>query len=725
MLGSQQKTPEDLSLINTIQQPEKILKEYFGYDKFRPMQKDIIEAVLNKKDSLVLMPTGGGKSICYQVPALSLPGICVVVSPLIALMKDQVEALKANGVAAAFLNSSQSTAEQREVEKLAIQGELKLLYVSPEKLAGDGFQWLLDRIKINLFAIDEAHCISFWGHDFRPEYTQLKMLKTNYPNIPVIALTATADKLTRKDILEQLDLRSPEVFIASFDRPNLRLNVLPGLKRMQRILEFLDNHQDEPGIIYCLSRKSTEDIAAKLRDQGYSARPYHAKLPANERARTQEAFLKDDVQIICATIAFGMGIDKSNVRWIIHYNLPKNIENYYQEIGRAGRDGMPAETLLFYTYTDVLQQQRMLEETGPKQRELQEAKLERLKQYAEALFCRRKILLAYFNEDFLENCGNCDVCSEPRKMIDATINVQKALSAVARMGGKGTTWNLVDVLRGARNQTITSKGFHNIKTFGAGRDLKPEEWREYIHQMINLGLMDIAYDEGHVLKINERSKKVLFEGEKVMLVEPHLKYVVTQEKEAAPQKTKKEVIEEALFTKLKNLRKQLADEHGLPPYVVFNDATIREMAAYKPSTKKAMLEITGFGLNKFDAYGEQFIDAIIDFVNEQTNQGNKIKGATHIVTYELLKQGATPEAISKQRNLNILTIYSHIATLYEGSYDVDISKYINERELNAITKVIDEKGKEAKLKDLFEALDGKFEYFKIRLALAVVNKSGQ
>jgi ATP-dependent DNA helicase RecQ len=707
--------------------PEEVLKEYFGYDRFRPMQRDIIEAVLQKKDVLVLMPTGGGKSVCYQVPAMVMPGTCVVISPLIALMKDQVGALKVNGIEAGFINSSQNSREQSEIEKKCLDGKLKLLYVSPEKLFTEGFQWLLSRIKINLFAIDEAHCISFWGHDFRPEYTQLKIIKAQYPDVPVIALTATADKLTRKDIVQQLQLPDPEIFIASFDRPNLRLNVLPGLKRMERITNFLDSHEGQPGIIYCLSRKTTETTAEKLREKGYIASPYHAGLPADLRARTQEAFLKDDVQIICATIAFGMGIDKSNVRWVIHYNLPKNIESYYQEIGRSGRDGAPAEALLCYTYSDVAMQQEMLKESSPEHRELQEAKLERLKQYAETLFCRRKVLLNYFNEGFEHDCGNCDNCARPRKMSDGTLIAQKALSAIARMDEKAGVNVLIDVLRGSRTQAVMSRNFQEIKTFGAGREIKPLEWRDYIQQMINLGIMDIAYDESHYLKLTERSKKVLFEGEKVSLADPVLNYqkqALEPEEEKLRSRPKKEIIEVELFERLRRLRKNIADRDGLPPYIVFNDNTLREMATEKPTTKTAMLEVSGVGLNKYQSYGEAFIEEIISFVNAHTEQGNRIKGATHLVTYESLRRDYSPEDIAKQRNLNIVTIYSHIATLYEGGYPIELDKYLSASELQAVLNASRTLGPKAGMKEILDFLEGEINYGKIRMGLAYAAKKG-
>ncbi|MDQ3291207.1 MAG: RecQ family ATP-dependent DNA helicase, partial [Bacteroidota bacterium] len=412
---------------------QQVLKKYYGYENFRPMQQEIISSILAKRDTVVLMPTGGGKSVCYQVPAMVMPGMCVVISPLIALMQDQVKALAANGINAAFLNSTQTAEVQYNIETACLGRAIKLLYVSPEKLLSPGFFSFLKRLQINLFAVDEAHCISAWGHDFRPEYTQLRTLKEQFPNVPVIALTATADRLTQKDIQEQLRLQDPAVFISSFDRPNINLSVLPGRNRFNRITDFLDSHKGQPGIIYCLSRNTTESLSQKLVAQGYKAAHYNAGMLATARATTQDAFLKDNIQIICATIAFGMGIDKSNVRWVIHYNLPKNIESYYQEIGRGGRDGAPANALLFYSFADVLALRKMLTEGDKKQLNLQLAKLDRMQQYAEATSCRRRILLNYFGETLTKDCHNCDICRNPPASFDGTIHAQKALSAIARM----------------------------------------------------------------------------------------------------------------------------------------------------------------------------------------------------------------------------------------------------------------------------------------------------
>lgn len=707
----------------TIREAREALKLYFGYEQFRPMQEQIIESVLQGRDVVVLMPTGGGKSVCYQVPAVVMPGLCVVVSPLIALMKDQVEALLANGIPAAYINSSQTAEQQYQIENHCLEGKLKLLYVSPEKLLSAGFLSFLKRVKVSLFAVDEAHCISAWGHDFRPEYTQLKALKQQFPELPVIALTATADKLTQKDIQEQLSLHNPNVFVASFDRPNINLMVKPAKDRFNKITDFLDRHHNQPGIIYCLSRKGVENLASKLKANGFNATYYHAGMSANQRAKAQEDFLRDNVQIVCATIAFGMGIDKSNVRWVIHYNLPKNIEGYYQEIGRAGRDGAKSDALLFYSFADVMNMRNMLTENQSReeQTELQLVKLERMQQFAEATACRRRILLQYFGETMEKDCGNCDICRNPPSRFDGTLLAQKALSAIARTQERVNMGLLVDVLRGARTQQVLQGGFDRIKTYGAGRDVGTLDWNRYLHQLLNEGFMEMAYDQGYTLKLTEQSKQVLFEGRKVQLVKFE---DIKQEEPSIKARPKRELIKDALFERLRALRKRIADETGVPPYVVFTDTTLQEMAAERPTNKISMLSVSGVGAQKFDRYGDQFISEIVDFVNEEQAKGNKMKGATHLATFELLKQGYTIQQIAIQRNLNPVTVFSHVATLYEQGFDLDLYKYVSKGEYKVISKAIARLGTEAKLKDLFEYLEEKHEYYKIRLSISLYKKEG-
>ena len=609
---------------------EDALKHYFGYDHFRPQQAEIIDMVMAGQDCLVLMPTGGGKSICFQIPAIIQPGLAIVISPLIALMKDQVETLRANGIQAAFLNSSLSSAEQNDVIQQARSGELKLLYIAPERLFSGNTVNILQNCPINLCVIDEAHCISAWGHDFRPDYRDLSRLKTMFPNVPVMALTATADRVTRRDILRQLAMDKARVFIASFDRPNLSLNVLPGRKRLQHIQNFVTKQKGKAGIVYCLSRKSTEDIATNLQKVGFRAACYHAGLLSDQRSQIQEKFLKDDVQIIVATVAFGMGIDKSNIRWVVHYNLPMAIESFYQEIGRAGRDNLPAETLLFYSYTDIVTRQMMIDksEQSDEQKELLRAKLNRMKQYAETDICRRRVLLSYFNEAVETDCGNCDVCRNPRTQFDATLIAQKALSAIIRTEQRIAMNMLIDILRGSRNRQILQAGYEALPTFGVGHDLRWEEWADYISQLLNSGIVDIAYDESHAFKLNDVSRQVLKGQRSVNLVKfIPLAERQQQKEEIAPlKKQKTEIIRDALFEHLRIARKTIADTHNIPPYIVFSDPTLSSMAQRRPLSETEMKLISGIGDEKFRRYGAFFIKEILSFMqNEEASSVDSLE----------------------------------------------------------------------------------------------------
>ena len=534
--------------------PAQALQKFFGYNSFKPLQEEIIQTILNGEDCLVIMPTGGGKSICYQIPGILQAGTFIIISPLIALMKDQVESLQANGIEAAFINSTLDEKEENLLTQKFIDGQLKLLYLSPEKLLTNSMYQKLKEVRISGFAIDEAHCISVWGHDFRTEYGKLSMLKNKWPTVPVVALTATADKITRRDIAEQLSIKNHRIFISSFNRPNLSLRVRPGQKVYRQVKTIVERHKNESGIIYCLSKKSCEEVAMKLNFDGYNASFYHAGMPADDRSATQEDFIRDKVQIIVATIAFGMGIDKSNIRFVIHYNLPKNIEGYYQEIGRGGRDGLDCETVMFYSYRDVMILRDFAENSN--QKELQLAKLKRIQQYAEAAVCRRKILMSYFGEDLKEDCGNCDICNHPPKTEDATIIVQKALSALKRLKEKVGIGTLIDVLRGSQKSYIYQNNFHQIKTFGVGKEISYQDWQHYILQMLHHGYVEIAYDQKHALKVTEAGTDVLFNGRKVKLVKPETiefgeRPILQQE----PRKTKKQEFEAGLFESLKVLRK--------------------------------------------------------------------------------------------------------------------------------------------------------------------------
>lgn len=607
----------------------KTLKAYFGYTHFRPLQEEIITRILSKKDTLVLMPTGGGKSICYQLPALLMPGTTVVVSPLISLMKDQVEALQANGIIARALNSTNDETTNANLRFECMQGRVKLLYISPERLMSE-LNFLLKDINISLFAIDEAHCISQWGHDFRPEYTQLKALRQQFPHVPIVALTATADKITRQDIIQQLAMKDPQIFISSFDRPNLSLDVKRGFQQKEKIrtiLDFIGRHKNESGIIYCMSRNNTEKVADLLEAQGIRTAVYHAGLSTAARDAAQDDFINDRVQVVCATIAFGMGIDKSNVRWVIHYNLPKSIESFYQEIGRAGRDGLPSDTLLFYSFGDIVMLSKFAAESN--QQEINLEKLNRMQQYAEADICRRRILLNYFGETMTHDCGNCDVCRNPPERFDGTIIVQKALSGIARTDQQVGISTLIDLLKGAATQEIIEKKYDQLKTYGVGRDIPARDWQDYLLQMLNLGYFEVAYNEKNHLKITEAGKKVLFGKERAQLVvikrEEHLGQESKRgKKKAKIQEPQAPVLtpavfeneDEYLFEELRVLRKKLADSQAIPAYIVLSDKTLHLLSSAKPTTIEAFGEISGIGEFKKEKYGKDFVEVIRRFLDK-------------------------------------------------------------------------------------------------------------
>lgn len=598
------------------------LKTYFGYDSFRPLQEEIIRHILDGNDALVLMPTSGGKSICYQLPALLREGTAVVVSPLISLMKDQVEALCANGISAGALNSSNDETENAALRRACTEGKLKLLYISPEKLLAEA-NYLLRDMHISLFAIDEAHCISQWGHDFRPEYTQMGILHRQFPQVPIIALTATADKITREDIIRQLHLNHPRIFISSFDRPNLSLTVKRGYRQKEKsktILDFIARHPGESGIIYCMSRSKTESVAQMLQKQGIRTAVYHAGLSPARRDEAQDDFINDRVQVVCATIAFGMGIDKSNVRWVIHYNLPKSIESFYQEIGRAGRDGLPSDTLLFYSLADLILLTKFATDSGQEGINLE--KLQRMQQYAESDICRRRILLSYFGETADHDCGNCDVCKNPPERFDGTIIVQKALSAIARTEQQISTGVLVDILRGTMSPEVVSKGYQQLKTFAAGREVPARDWHDYLLQMLQLGYFEIAYNENNHLKITSTGSDVLFGRATARLV------VIRREETNETKQGRKRKVplpgkelplglpdteNEALFEALRKLRKRLADEEALPAYIVLSDKVLHLLSTSRPATIEEFGNISGIGEYKKKKYGKEFVALIRKF----------------------------------------------------------------------------------------------------------------
>ena len=603
-----------------------ILRSCYGYDSFRGLQWEIISHTLDGGDSIVLMPTGGGKSLCYQIPGLmSEEGFAIVISPLLALMNDQIDALQQNGVPAMALNSEKTDAENRQTVDLLMQGKIKLLYISPEKLLSEIDRWstaITDRIC--LFAVDEAHCISQWGHDFRPEYTQLGTLKQHFPAIPVMALTATADRITRDDIAKQLNISDARLFVSSFDRPNISLNVVQGSTgrtKLRQIVQFINLHRGESGIIYCLRRKDTEAMATRLNSLGISAKPFHAGMSVSEKQRIQRDFINDDLKVVCATIAFGMGIDKSNVRYVIHSNMPRNIESYYQEIGRAGRDGLPADALLFYNYGDMVTLQQFARQSG--QVQINMDKLRRMQQFAESGVCRRRILLNYFNERFDHDCHNCDVCDNPPERFDGTTLAQMALSAIKRTDEQATMYTVSDILRGWRKAEVIEKGYDRLKTFGVGRDLSVAEWNAYLLQMLQMGLFEVAYDENNHLKITEFGNEVLYSKQTIQLNRYERRDLKKRQPRPAEEpeipdltfstETTKQM-DKALFERLRDLRKALAQANHIAPYMVFSDKTLQAMATEKPTNQAEFGILYGVGQVKCQKYWRPFTAAIREYL---------------------------------------------------------------------------------------------------------------
>lgn len=700
--------------------PQQILKKHFGFENFRPLQEEIIEGVLQHKDTLVLMPTGGGKSVCFQVPALLLPNLTLVVSPLIALMKDQVDALQANGIAAAFLNSSMSEADQNVLLERVKENAIKLLYVSPEKLLAL-LPYFAAQIPISLIAIDEAHCISAWGHDFRPEYTKLKQLKEVWPNVPIVALTATADKITRKDIMQQLALQEPAVFVASFDRPNLSLQVRFGVKKkkkMEEITSFIHARANECGIIYCLSRKATEEMATDLQVFGIAADFYHAGMSASDRSKIQDDFIHDRTKVICATIAFGMGIDKSNVRFVIHNSLPKNMEGYYQEIGRAGRDGLPSDTLLYYSLGDVMMLRSFIEESG--QKELNLEKLNRMQQYAEAPICRRKILLAYFGETLNHACQNCDVCQAPRQVFDGTLLAQKALSALARTNQNVGVNVLIDILRGSHRKEIIENNYDRIKTFGAGKDKSFAEWQQLLLQMLNLGLVEMAYDDNYTLKITTFGNDILYGKRKIDLVQTEVKAAFVPKNPWGVKVYTEQNTEELLFEQLRASRRVLAEKENVPAYVIFSDATLKDIVAKKPQSLAQFIEVNGMGEHKVKKYGNTLLKELQRWQKEHGIK--QPKGNTYKETLALLQQGFSIEDIALTRQLHESTIYSHLAQLFQTKEINDISKYYSESDLALVRKARAETGETKQLNPIYARLQEAVPHHVIRLCLSVIER---
>ena len=711
---------------------QEILKNQFGYDSFRMNQQAAIEAVLSKQDCVVLMPTGGGKSLCYQIPALILDGLTVVISPLIALMKDQVDALKANGIEAEFLNSTQTSREQTEIFQRVKSGSIKMLYVAPERLLqqGDLFIDFLKNINVSLFAVDEAHCISSWGHDFRPEYIQLGRLKRMFPEIPVIALTATADKLVRKDIFERLQIPEANLFISSFNRPNIHYRIEPKRNSYSQLLDYLESRRDESGIIYCLSRNATESLAADLRDEGFSVLAYHAGLDKTTRDRNQELFLNDEVKIVVATIAFGMGIDKSNVRFVVHCDLPKNIESYYQETGRAGRDGLESEALLFFSWGDVNKLQGFAEVEGNRQQsEIMLRKLKQMGEFGDLKTCRRKFLLGYFGEDLAENCGNCDNCLKDFETIDGTIIAQKALSAVYRTGQKMGLGYLVDFLRGSQSQKIWDS-HKNLKTYGVGADISRSEWFEYFRDLIAQGYLKQSDGQFPTIQLTEKSDAVLRGGVRVELI----KATVKEEKKHALVADVSYDYYKDLFADLKKVRTEFARAENVPPYVVFSDATLVEMATFLPLRLEDLRRISGVGELKLEKYGMDFLEIVKDYCDandlqsridlkqpkrekKQRTKRNETGQSTYDVSLEMFKSGQSIEEIARLRGMTKSTVEIHLVRFIQAG-EITLRDFVPDHKIEPIRDAIERFRDLGALAPIKEYLGEDYSYGEIRAVLA-------
>ena len=588
----------------------EVLHSAFGYQSFRKGQEEAINAALNGQDALVVMATGNGKSLCYQIPALCFDGLTLVISPLISLMKDQVDQLQANGIEADFLNSSQTVQQQQQVQNKLISGQLKLLYVSPEKVMTNGFFQLISYTKVSFIAIDEAHCISQWGHDFRPEYTQLGGLKSSFPDAPIMALTATADYATRQDILTHLKLQNPLQYIGSFDRPNIRYTLEEKFKPMEQLTRFVLAQKGKSGIIYCNSRSKVERIAESLRSKGVPAAAYHAGMETAQRERVQQDFQRDNVQVVVATIAFGMGINKSNVRFVAHFDLPRSIESYYQETGRAGRDDLPAEAVLFYEPADYAWLQKMLlEKPETPQRQIEQHKLEAIGEFAESQTCRRLVLLNYFGEHRQTPCNNCDICLDPPKKYDGLMDAQKVMSTIYRVGQCFGAQYIIGVLRGMHNQKIIERGHDKLSVYGIGKDKSKEHWQSVIRQLIHLGFVQQVIGEFNAtLRLTESAKPILKGEVPLELAMPRISAItkITH----SPQRNAVPNYDKDLFARLRFLRKQIADKENIPPYIVFNDATLQEMAQYMPTSKTEMLQINGVGAIKLERFAQPFMALI-------------------------------------------------------------------------------------------------------------------
>ncbi|PWU18974.1 MAG: DNA helicase RecQ [Verrucomicrobia bacterium] len=712
-----------------------LLKQYFGFSSFRPLQEEIIRDALTAKDTFALLPTGGGKSLCFQLPAMAQPGLTVVVSPLIALMKDQVDGLQAGGVPATFLNSSLTPGESRARLHGLRTGQYRLLYVAPERLMLPLFLESLRHWPVKLLAIDEAHCISEWGHDFRPEYRQLAALRELFPTVPMMALTATATERVRGDIITQLKLRNPGCYIASFNRPNLTYRVIAKQNPFQQLFEFVHARPRDSGIVYCQARKTAESLAERLSDSGIKAKPYHAGLTSEERSRNQELFIRDELRVICATIAFGMGINKPNVRFVVHYDLPKNIEGYYQETGRAGRDGLPSDCLLLFSAGDVVKQLKFLDEKPPKERQIARDQLDQMVHYAESANCRRHELLRYFSETFEEdNCGGCDNCLSPRDTYDGTVAAHKFLSCIYRVrqlsGFDFGLNHIVEVLTGADTENVRKWNHAKASTYGIGNEHSRPEWKAIARQLVRLGFVNQAPEKFNVLSLTPEGLDLLKQRKSVMLTKPV----------AAPQpqahRAGEIACDEVLFERLRQLRKRLADERAVPPYIVFSDVALRQMARLYPSNSHEFARISGVGEKKLQEYGTVFLAEIADHLRTNPRQifaddsftapaplpAHVRLGATAHESLRQFRAGASVEQIAAQRKLVASTIYGHLAEAITAGEQVDLSQLLTMEEQREIAAVFDQKGLE-RLAPVFEALGGRYDYGRIKLVRAALTRS--
>lgn len=657
------------------------LKEYFGFSSFRPGQEEIISQALAGNDVIVLMPTGGGKSICYQIPALMKPGCAIVISPLIALMDDQVATLRANGIPAAAIHSNRDENLNQADLQEAARGNIKLLYISPERFML-GIDHIAAGIPVSLVAVDEAHCISQWGHDFRPVYKELRIVKEKFPGIPVMALTATADRLIRSDISASLLLDHPYTHIGSFDRPNISLSVLPDpgkQKRLRIISGLIEKYPLGAGIVYCLSRKKTEAMHEALSGLGYRSVCYHAGLLPQQRQEAQAAFTRGDVQVVCATVAFGMGIDKSNIRWVVHNNIPANIESYYQEIGRAGRDGLPAEAIMFYNFSDIITRRSFLEHSA--RPEIEEEKLKLMQRYAEASVCRRRILLSYFSEETTEDCGHCDNCLTTRKSFDGSVLAQMALSAVIRVNAREGIQSIIDILRASARKEIIVKGYHLLPTYGVGRQLSSAEWYAYIMQMIQLGVFEVGYDDNFHLKPTDLGMKVLRGQQPLQLIafEP----VNLHKKKTEEKKEKKSLSpEDKLSAELLKLRKKLAAEENIGDYAVFSDASIEEMVRLQPEDIEVFAAISGVSKAKLAKYGKRFLSVIR---KHKGLKANPPVGTSQKETLIMFDSGMSPEEIAQLKNISVATVYNHLIQWIEEGKVRDFHRLRSERDFKTVS----------------------------------------